>query len=117
MALVLVTYCVFALATKRSADRGLRVLGAIYVGVLDTQILLGLGLILSGVWYPRLAGHLTLMLLAAAAAHASLAINRKRPQPGYTLPLIGVLLSLILIVGGILAIGRGVFAMSMAVGA
>jgi hypothetical protein len=49
-----------------------------------------------------------MMVLATGVTHALLVINRKRPNPGYLLPLIAVLVALALIVGGIMAIGRGV---------
>jgi hypothetical protein len=90
-------------------DKKVRILGSSFAGLLDTQILLGLVLLGAG-WpfRPMLWGHLALMLLAAVLAHVLLVINRKRPQPGFLLPLIAVGGALLLIVGGILAIGRGV---------
>jgi hypothetical protein len=111
MGLVALAYFVYGFATKQPVDKKVRIFGSSFAGLLDTQILLGLVLLGAG-WpfQPMLWGHLTLMLLAAVLAHVLLVINRKRPQPGFLLPLIAVGGALLLIVGGILAIGRGVFA-------
>ncbi|MBM7118122.1 hypothetical protein [Archangium primigenium] len=108
--LLAVVYFVSGLVSKRPADKKVRILGSSFAGLLDTQILLGLVLLGSG-WpfQPMLWGHLSLMLLAAVLAHVLLVVNRRRPQPGFLLPLIGVGGALLLISLGILAIGRGVF--------
>ncbi|MGA9520182.1 MAG: hypothetical protein WBV82_01885 [Myxococcaceae bacterium] len=112
-AVVAIAYFAYGLATKKPVTRAVRILGAIYVGLLDLQVLLGLGVIAMGLWYPALAGHVTMMVLAAAVAHVMTAKNRRLPQPGYTLPLIGVGVSLLLIIGGILAIGRNPLTMAV----
>ncbi|WP_224243421.1 hypothetical protein [Hyalangium gracile] len=107
--LVALAYFVSGLATKRPVGKGVRIIGSSFVGLLDLQVLLGILMVAMGRYYPRLIGHIVLMLLAAAVTHVLLVINRKRPNPGYLLPLIAVLAALVLIVGGIMAIGRGVF--------
>jgi heme A synthase len=107
--LVAVVFYAVGLAQKRPATKAVRILGAIFVGLLDLQILLGVAVVLAGRWYPALIGHLVMMLLAAAVAHVLLARNRRKPQPGYNLPLVGVAVALVLIAGGIMAIGRGLF--------
>lgn len=107
--LVALAYFVSGLVAKRPVGKGVRVLGAIFSGLLDLQMLLGLVMVAMGRYYPRLIGHIVLMVLAVGVTHALLVINRKRPNPGYLLPLIAVVAALVLIVGGILAIGRGVF--------
>lgn len=107
--LVALAYFVSGLATKRPVTKGVRVLGAIFSGLLDLQMLLGLIMVLMGRYYPALIGHMVLMVLAIGVTHALLSINRKRPTPGYLLPTIAVASALVLIVGGIMAIGRGVF--------
>jgi nitrogen fixation/metabolism regulation signal transduction histidine kinase len=106
--LVALAYFVSGLVTKRPVGKGVRVLGAIFAGLLDLQMLLGLIMVAMGRYYPRLIGHIVTMVLAIAVTHALLSINRKRPNPGYLLPLIAVAAALVLIVGGIMAIGRGV---------
>jgi heme A synthase len=107
MGLVAVAYFAYGLATKRPVDKSIRIIGSSFVGLLDLQVLLGIVLLGSG-WpfYPALWGHLAMMLLAAALAHVMMVLNRRRPNPGYLLPLIGVAGALLLILGGILAIGR-----------
>lgn len=110
-------YFAYGLATKRPFDKTGRILGSVFVGLLDLQILLGLAMVFMGLYYPQLMGHLAMMLLAAVVAHVLLVINRKRPTPNWVLPLAGVALALLLIVGGIMAIGRGVFEMRVGRGA
>jgi hypothetical protein len=105
--LVALAYFVSGLAMKRPVDKGVRVLGSIFTGLLDLQILLGLIMVAMGRFYPQLIGHIVMMLLAAGVTHTLLVINRKRPNPGYVLPLVAVLVALALIAGGIMAIGRG----------
>ena len=108
--LVALAYFVSGLATKRPVDKGVRILGSIFTGLLDLQVALGLIMVAMGRYYPALIGHIVMMLLAAMATHVLLVVNRKRPNPGYVLPLIAVLVALALIAGGIMAIGRGVLA-------
>ena len=101
---VALAYFAFGLATRRPVGRAVRVFGSVFVGLLDLQILLGAALLISRSWYPALIGHLVMMVLAAIAAHVLLAINRRRARPGFALPLIGVGIALVLILGGIYAI-------------
>jgi hypothetical protein len=105
-AVLAIGYFALGLFTKRPYDRGVRIFGAIYVGLVDLQILLGLVMVAMGRYYPALIGHIVMMIAAAGVAHVVLARNRKSANPGYLLPLIGVMISLVLLVGGILAIGR-----------
>ncbi len=109
---VAIAYFAYGLATKKPYTKAVRILGAIFVGLLDVQVLLGLAVVMSR-WYAALAGHVTMMVLAAVVAHVTTAKNRKSPNPGYKLPLIGVVIALVLIIGGIYAIpGRGLFTMT-----
>ena len=101
-------YLALGAARRGPAGKGVRIAGSIFVGVLDLQVLLGIALALVRPFYPRLTGHIVMMLAAAVVAHVLLAINRRRAAPGFRLPLIGIGLALVLIAGGILAIGRGV---------
>jgi vacuolar-type H+-ATPase subunit I/STV1 len=105
---VALAYFVSGLATKRPVDKGVRILGAAFTGLLDLQIVLGLLMVAMGRYYPQLIGHIAMMLLAAAVTHVLLVVNRKRPTPGYVLPAVAVAAALALISGGIMAIGRGV---------
>jgi cbb3-type cytochrome oxidase subunit 3 len=110
--LVAVVYFALGLAQKRPYTRAVRTVGAIFSGLMDLQILLGLILVLMGRYYPQLIGHIVLMVLAAVVVHVLLAKNRKRAQPGYALPLAGVVLGLVLLAAGILAIRPSIFFMT-----
>ncbi|HEU0012648.1 MAG TPA: hypothetical protein VFQ45_03155 [Longimicrobium sp.] len=100
-------------STGREYGRSSRIAARLFTGVLDLQVLLGIGVILTGTWYARLMGHVGMMVGAAIAAHALLVLGRKRAERdakrAHALSLAGVVLALALIVGGIMAIGRGVF--------
>jgi hypothetical protein len=95
----------------RRPVRAARALTAAFTGLLDLQILLGLGLVIGGVFYGALVGHLVTMLLAAAAAHGSSVMARRATDErrALTIRLVGVILTLVFIAVGITAIGRGVF--------
>ena len=110
--LVAAVYFAVGLAQKRPVTRAVRVMGAIFSGLLDLQVLLGLILVAMGRYYPQLIGHIVLLLLAVAVVHGTLVANRKRPQPGYALPLVGVVLGLVLLAMGILAIRPSLFFMT-----
>lgn len=104
-------YLVYGWLARRPYDRAARILTAVFVGVLDLQVLLGILLLLVRPFYPALSGHVVMMLLAAAAAHGFSVAARRREVPGarYRLAATGVALALLLVVGGIFAIGRGLF--------
>jgi hypothetical protein len=107
--LVAIAYFVYGLATKQSAGRATRIVGSSFVGLLDTQVLLGIVLLTMFPFYPALIGHIVMMVAAAAVAHVAMVMNRRRATPGFVLPLVGVGGALLLILGGIMAIGRGPF--------
>jgi hypothetical protein len=86
-----------------------RMVGTAYASMLHLQATLGLVMVALGRFYPALIGHIAMMLTAAVVMQVLLIVNRKRPQPGFVLPIIGVVVSLLLITGGIMAIGRGLF--------
>ncbi len=106
-AVAVLVQALVAAARGRPYDRAGSLLMRVFVGVVDLQVLLGVLTLLTRPFFPALAGHITMMVLAAAVAHVTVAINRRRPDGrGYRRQLVGVALSLVLIVGGILAIGR-----------
>ncbi|MFN2383865.1 MAG: hypothetical protein ABR559_06325 [Gemmatimonadota bacterium] len=79
------------------------------IGLVDLQVVLGLVLYFGGRVAPGIIGHLALMASAAVALHLVAVVNRRRPQPtGYGLPLVGVVLAAVLILLGILSIGRAI---------
>ena len=83
--------------------------GSIFAGLTHLQATLGLIMVAMGHFYPRLIGHIVLMLAAAVALQVLLIRNKKSATPGYKLPLIGVATALLLMVGGTFAIGRHPF--------
>lgn len=81
---------------------------AVFSGLLDLQILLGIAMVVMGCFYGALMGHLAMMILAAIALHALSAYGRKQADArrAHTIALVGVVLALLLIAAGIGAIGR-----------
>lgn len=96
------------LVQKKPFGKLHRILGASFAGSLHLQVILGVVLVMTGVYYPKLIGHFAMMILAAVLAQVTMSVNRRKPTPGFQLPLIGVGGALLLIVGGIMAISRGV---------
>ena len=90
------------------AARGLM---SAFTGLLDLQILLGVALVIGGVFYGALIGHLTMMIVAAIAAHVSSVMARRATDDrrAMTIRLVGVVLALALIFAGVTAIGRTPF--------
>lgn len=104
-------YALVGLFARRPYDRGMRVTAAAFAGLLHLQVLLGIALVIAGIFYGQLIGHIVLMLAAAAAAQAPLSVMRRRPveQRAYGPHALGAALALLLIWAGLLAIGRGLF--------
>ncbi len=101
-------YYAYSLATRRSPQRRDGALAAGFTRLIDLQLTLGIGLLALGRFYPALIGHIVTMIAAAAAAHLGVVVYRRRPQAALVPLLIGLGSSLLLMVGGILALGRGV---------
>lgn len=82
----------------------------LFVALIDLQIVLGLVLVLVRPFYPALWGHIFMMVLAAAAAHVASVVNKRRPRErrSQMTATLGAAGALILIVGGITAIGRSI---------
>lgn len=106
----IVALIVTALGTfgRKPYERPSRISMAAFTGLLDVQILLGIVMVVMGCFYSQLMGHLMMMILAAVAAHGCSVYARKQAdgRRAHTVALVGVVLALVLIVGGISAIGR-----------
>lgn len=113
LALVNLVVLLKGLAAKSTPGKLERALGSAYVGTLHLQVLLGIVMLFQGAYYPRLMGHIVLMAAATLLAQVMSSLNKRRPQPGHQLPLVGVVGSLLLIVGGAFAIGKNPLLMSV----
>lgn len=111
LGLIAAVYFALAIARGRPPARADRTLMSTYVGLLDLQLLIGVALVATGIFYPALSGHLLTMIAAIALAHATSVLARKPGDPSrsHKLRLAGVAGSLLLILAGIAAIGRGIF--------
>jgi hypothetical protein len=109
-AVLAIGYHLYGLLARRPVTRGVRITASAYAGLLGLQILLGLGLMATGIYYGALIGHLVMMLLAIGAVHMTGAMARRAAEPKnfYEIRLTGLVVSLVLIVLGIAAIGRSV---------
>lgn len=107
-AFALIGYAVYGMVGDRPYDKGMRVLSAIFTGLLDLMILLGVALLFTGRFYPQLGGHIVMMIFAAAVAHVVHRVMKRRPpeKQTYAPHIVGTLVALGLIAGGILAIGE-----------
>ncbi len=103
----------YSVATGRST-RSARNLSTSFAVVLDLQVLLGVLLVMGGVFPDVVTGHLILMVLAAVVTHAALLIGQQsrseRRELGVRLG--GIVLALSLIVAGIMAINQTVLGYS-----
>lgn len=80
----------------------------LFIALIDLQVVLGLVLVLVRPFFPALLGHIFMMVLAAAAAHVASVVNKRRPRErrSQMTAALGAAGALILIIGGITAIGR-----------
>ena len=106
--IVVIAYAAYGMATGRPYDQRMRILAALFTGVLDLTALLGFTMILMGTFYPGLGSHIVPMILALAIAHVVSAVTKKRPpeERTYAPHLVATLLILGVLSFGILAIGR-----------
>jgi heme A synthase len=109
-AIVMLAYSV---ATGRSI-RPSRILANSFAGLLDLQIVLGIGLVMGGIYTDAVTGHLMLMLLAAIVTHAAFVVGQQMSNDRRELAvrLGGIVLALIVIAAGIVAIGQSILGSS-----
>lgn len=105
-AVAALAYLLYGMVTRRPFDKLAGALTGAYVGLMDVQVLTGILLYLLIPSYPQLLGHVVMMLAAVSTAHVANIMNKRREAKTYGLALGGVVVSLVLIVGGIMAIGR-----------
>jgi len=109
VALAAVIALAYSVATGRSV-RPARILANSFAGLLDLQIVLGIALMMGGIFPDAVTGHLMLMVLAAIVTHAAFIIGQQSSSDRRELAvrLGGIVLALVLIVAGIMAIGQSV---------
>ncbi len=107
-AVAALAYLLYGLATRRDFDKLAGALTGAYVGLLDLQVLVGVVLYLLFPNRPALMGHAVMMLAAVTVGHVANIMNKRREQKSYGVAFGGVAVSLLLVVGGIMAIGRAV---------
>ena len=110
VALAAVIAAVMAGRPGRPASRTHDRVYTVFVGLLDLQVVVGIVLLMLRGFYPQLMGHIFTMLLAIVVAHgfglAARNKERERMQPATGLRVAGVLVTIVLVIGGIMAIGR-----------
>jgi hypothetical protein len=108
---VALAYALYGWLTRRHYDRGMRITGSTFAGLLHLQVVLGFVMLVSGRWAlgGAIIGHLFLMLFAAVVAQLPLSVMRRRPPEARTYPphAVCALVSLALIWLGVASIGRG----------
>jgi len=105
-AVAALAYLLYGMALRRDFDKLAGALTGAYVGLMDVQVLIGVVLYLLIPSYPALMGHVVMMLAAVTVAHVASIMNKRREKKSYGVALGGVVVSLLLIVGGIMSIGR-----------
>jgi hypothetical protein len=110
-ALAVIAYAVYGLVTGREYDKTMKVLSAVFTGLLDFMILLGVALLFTGMFYPQLGGHIVMMVLAAGVSHIVHGVMKRRPteKKSYLPHIVGTVVAMGLVAAGILAIGRPLF--------
>lgn len=108
---VVVAWGLYGILGKRPYDTAMGRLATLFVGLLDLQILVGVGVLFTREFGSQVIGHFIMMLLAAATAHGTTLVVKRRPQEEKTHAphVVGTLLALAFVAMGILALGRGVF--------
>ena len=106
---IVIAYAAYGLATKSQYGKRMRILSGIFTGVVDLTALLGLLVVIfTDNFYPRLTGHIMMMVLAVVTAHVVHGVMKRRPPEAqsFTPHLIGTLVVLACLAAGIIAIGR-----------
>ena len=111
VAVVVIALLFAGWSSRRAYGRQARVGMAVFTGLLDLQLLLGIVLVAMGTWYGALMGHLVMMFLAVLAAHGLSAYARGQADPrrAHAISLAGVVLALLLIIGGLMSIRSSPF--------
>ena len=87
-----------------------RKFSSVFLGLLDLQIVLGISLMMGGIFPDAVTGHLILMVFAVLVTHGAFLIGQQLASVRIELAvrLGGIIVALALIVVGVMAIGRSV---------
>lgn len=85
-----------------------------FMGLLHLQFVLGIVLVITGIWYGALIGHMFMMFIAVGVftGMAGYAKRQTDDHKAHGIALAGVVLTLALIAAGIMSIRPGIFASS-----
>lgn len=113
-AVVAIVYLLAAVVRKQPYSGTSKALMGAFTGLLDLQVLLGLINLMLIPFYGALAGHIVMMFMAAMVGHGFVIVNRNRPEQKQSnaFLLAGVVVTLVLVVGGIMSIGRPILGSS-----
>lgn len=103
-------YAMYGTFTGRPYDRAMRILSVSFAGFAHLNVLLGLGLLFTGTFYPALIGHIFMMIAAAVVIQIVPSVMKRRPveERSYLPHVVSTLVGLGLIAGGIMSIGRSI---------
>lgn len=95
-----------ALVTRRT-PRVARAIATTFAVLLSLQVLLGIGLVMGGLFSDSIVGHLALMVLATVITHGTALVAQRAStdRRELVIRLAGIALALALITAGIMAIG------------
>lgn len=110
LGIAVIGYAVYGLVTKRDFDGTMRKLGGFFALSMHLNLLVGVGLLFTGQFYPQLAGHIFMMVFAAVAAQIVPSVMKRRPmdERTYAPYVVSTVVALGLVWGGLAAIGRGI---------
>lgn len=112
-ALVALVALGYGILTGRSV-RTARKFSTLFVGLLDLQVVLGIMLMMNGVYPDAVAGHLILMIFAVIVTHGAYLVGQQMESErvGLAIRFGGIVAALVLIVVGIMAIGQTILGYS-----
>ncbi|MGD2070168.1 MAG: hypothetical protein PVI57_15950 [Gemmatimonadota bacterium] len=110
LGLAVLAYAVYGLVAKRDFDETMRKLGGFFAISMHLNLLVGVGVLFTGQFYPQLAGHIFMMVFAAAAAQIVPSVMKKRPmeERTYAPYVVSTVIAIGLVWGGLAAIQHGI---------
>jgi len=101
-------YALYGTLARRPFDKTMRTLGSVFAGTLHLQLFLGVALLFSGRFGSGVAGHVFLMVFAAAVAQVVPSVTRRRPpeRRSHAPFVVSSIVALALVAAGVMALGR-----------